>query len=283
MKDAGACVKPEDLKIVKRSISFKIEQFDRYWHGDDICKTHFFNALSTIFPVGEGQFVKSVLAVRNQISDPKLINDIDCFISQEGAHSREHRRFNDHLKRQGYDIDSMELNMKCKIKKRSQKMSPEMNLAVTMAMEHYTAIFAHEILSKQSIFEGAAPNVRSLWLWHAVEETEHKSVVFDTFNHLGGKYSQRVKGMLIASLVLFTDVFGRMALMIKKDGVRLTIGQRLRWWRFHWGKNGFFRDVIKDYFNYFRISFHPWCIDNRTLTSSWVNRYSADPMSILYL
>lgn len=41
-------------------------------------------------------------AVRDHLTDPQLLEDVDGFIGQESMHGREHRAFNDRLAELGY-------------------------------------------------------------------------------------------------------------------------------------------------------------------------------------
>src|SRR5207244_1931814 len=63
---------------------------------------HILAVLSGVFPDGEDYFVRSVAAVRDEISDPDLCRDVDGFIGQEEMHGREHRTLNDRLAELGY-------------------------------------------------------------------------------------------------------------------------------------------------------------------------------------
>ena len=63
-------------------------------------------------------------------------------------------------------------------------------LAVTMALEHFTAMFAHEFLKKPQHFIGADVEQTDLWRWHAVEETEHPAVACDTWLHATREWSR---------------------------------------------------------------------------------------------
>ena len=63
-----------------------------------------------------------------------------------------------------------------------ENLSPLARLAATVALEHLTAILAAALLDGRSgSLAGADPRVAELWRWHAVEETEHKSVAFDVY------------------------------------------------------------------------------------------------------
>ncbi|HEY4376924.1 MAG TPA: metal-dependent hydrolase, partial [Acidimicrobiales bacterium] len=91
---------------------------------------------------------------------------------------------------------------------------PRFRLAVTAALEHYTATLAELLLSDpnaQAAF-GDTDEVRNLLLWHAVEESEHKAVAFDVFQAVCGSQKLRARVMnavtvgFIGTSVLFTAI-----------------------------------------------------------------------------
>jgi predicted metal-dependent hydrolase len=47
------------------------------------------------------------------------------------------------------------------------------------------------------------PTMRSLFLWHAVEEIEHRAVAFDVLQAVNPNYELRVAGMAVAATLLF--------------------------------------------------------------------------------
>ena len=70
-------------------------------------------------------------------------------------------------------------------------------LAVTAAAEHFTATLAADVLERNTWAEhDIDADARSLWLWHAAEEIEHRHVAFDVYVRLGGGYLRRVLTMV---------------------------------------------------------------------------------------
>ena len=177
-----------------RRMDFEFGEVARYWAGDDAGLTHFMTALSALFPEGEQFFVDSTRAVRQnpKLSDPDLQREISAFIGQEAMHSKEHLAFNFSAQAYGYDVRRME-NQTAKVIKTGTKVvaqllkpfgfSKEMiDLTGTCALEHFTAVIAAELLQNddvQAIFNNKTMD--QLWMWHAVEENEHKAVGIDVY------------------------------------------------------------------------------------------------------
>src|SRR3954463_1435895 len=70
----------------------------KYFAADgDVVMSHVLAVLSSTFPEGEEFFVRSVAAVRDELTDPTLLEDVEGFIGQEKMHGREHQVLNDRL------------------------------------------------------------------------------------------------------------------------------------------------------------------------------------------
>ena len=70
-------------------------------------------------------------------------------------------------------------------------MHPVNHVAVTAAYEHFTAVMATGVLTHPNWLDGATPELALLWRWHAVEESEHKTVAFDLYRAMGGSERRR--------------------------------------------------------------------------------------------
>ena len=71
-----------------------------------------------------------------------------------------------------------------------------MQLAVTAAAEHYTAVIAERMLTNEYLQSlGRGTEARALLNWHAFEELEHKSVAFDVYRAVGGDEGTRIAVM----------------------------------------------------------------------------------------
>ncbi|MCP5433755.1 MAG: metal-dependent hydrolase [Alphaproteobacteria bacterium] len=252
----------------------KLGDGTRYWLGGDPARTAFMNGLSITFPEGERMFVDSVKPYREAIADERLAADVRGFCGQEAIHAREHATFNDRLTEQGFPVGELEDKIKARIAWVKAHFPQRHRLAVTCALEHFTAIMANQILSHPEYFEDADEEYRKLWLWHALEETEHKAVAFDVYRNVaGGTYFERVRVMILMTIMFNLRIFNHVRVLLKTDGLagNLKLWAGLLWYL--WGKPGFFRRCAKDYLDYFRPGFHPWDHDNGALAESWKRRF----------
>lgn len=260
---------PADLEIVVRDLRFGREQKPgRWWLGGDPVATAWHNALSATFPRGEAMFIEAVKAHREGAS-PKLEAEIRAFVKQEINHTREHVVFNKAAADAGYDmakIDARVGELMEMIKQRPQIV----NLAATIALEHYTAMMAHEFLANPQHFKDAEPETGAMWRWHAIEEIEHKGVAYDTFLHATRDWSRlrryRLKSVMML-LVTFNFLRNRWAdtlELLAQDGLTgWKVKAKLAWYLV--GTPGVLRKIFPAWVSYFLPGFHPWNHDDRAL------------------
>src|SRR3954465_14937522 len=180
--DVTTAPTPADLSITPRDRRFgREETLHRLWHGGSVEATAIYNALSSTFPIGEAYFVESVRRFREG-GPPQLAEEIKGFTTQEAIHSREHDAFNKRAELAGYDLSTLEAQVEKRLAI-TRSRPPVVNRAATMALEHFTAILAHQLLANPQHLARADPEAAELWRWHACEEIEHKGVAYDTWLH----------------------------------------------------------------------------------------------------
>ena len=266
---------PADLSITPRDRRFGREvAAPRLWHGGSVEATAIYNALSTTFPEGEAFFVESVRAFREG-APPKLAEEIKGFTTQEAIHSREHDAFNKRATQSGYDLTKLEAQVEKRLAITREK-PPIVSLAATMALEHFTAILAHQLLANPKHLEGAEKETADLWRWHAVEEIEHKGVAYDTWLHATRNWPRRKRWKLKAKVMLYATrnfvvdrTAGALELM-RQDGVTGFEAWRRLLWNL-WIRPGMFRKIAGAWLKFFLPGFHPWNEDDRYL----LRRYEA--------
>src|SRR3546814_13696892 len=97
-------------------------------------------------------------------------------------HSREHVQFNKRAHGAGYDLTKLEERVEWRLSL-VRARAPIASLAATMALEHFTAILAHELLKDSRQLASADAATAAMWRRHASEEIEPKGVASDTGLH----------------------------------------------------------------------------------------------------
>jgi len=264
---------PADLSITPRDRRFgRDAATPRLWHGGRVEATAIYNALSATFPIGEAYFVESVRAFREG-APPKLAEEIKGFTTQEAIHSREHDAFNKRAADAGYHLSKLEERVSERLAI-TRSRPPIVNVAATMALEHFTAILAHQLLANPRHLEGAEPETADLWRWHAVEEIEHKGVAYDTWLHATRgwprykRWRVKAKVMLLVTRNFLVDRTAGALELMRQDGVT---GLKA-WWllmTYLWVRPAMFRKIGGAWLSYFLPGFHPWNVDDRHLLGAY--------------
>ena len=262
----------------------------------DVIMSHLLAALSGVFPDGEEMFVESVKHYRNQVTDPDLQRQVNAFIGQESVHGREHRELNARLAQLGYRSKHVEELLRqdeaippfarvlVKVLHKVGVLEtdpfegdeldppPMFLLALTAALEHYTATMAEVLLTDtyvQSRF--ADDGLFRMWAWHAIEESEHKTVAFDVYKAVDGDEETRRRGMKTAGMALLFVVGSQTLAGVLRDpctwrsGPGNLLGSLRRL-----PKNPLlsarFRRRLADYY---RADFHPLDHDSQEFEDAW--------------
>jgi predicted metal-dependent hydrolase len=253
----------------KMDFGFDFKEMPRYWNDNDAFKTHFMNALSCLFLEGERMFIDAVRDHQDQITDETLKQQVKSFIKQEAIHGHEHHLFSEFLDSQGYPATKVEAYERKEKQWMKKWMSPRRRLAITCAVEHFTAILAHQVLTNPEATEGMDPRFKEMWTWHAIEETEHKAVCFDVYEQTGGGYWMRVFAMFNVTWMFLLRTAFVQAIFLWKDKKFFKLSTWKSGIKFFWKKPGLIPSVWSDYKDYYRRDFHPWDHDNRELLGEW--------------
>ena len=145
-------------------------------------------------------------------------------------------------------------------------------MAMTAGLEHFTSMLGSLMLSNENLIDEVHPSMRALFIWHAVEECEHKAVAFDLYKAVDGSYPRLMVLYLISSwMVVMVTSYYQFRLMLKDRSI-FRVGSALKGlnWMFGFGKNaGHFRRMIPAYLDFFRPDFHPWQHDNSGDIAHW--------------
>lgn len=263
------------VEVKPRQMDFNFpESIPRYWFDDNPYITHFLNALSSVFPEGERFFIETVRYYQDQIDDPELLKDIRGFIGQEAHHGKQHEAFNELIEQQGYPLKAFGRFVKKRLAATRDFLQPSQRLGITIALEHFTAILAHQALNDPNLTAKAPQPFKNLILWHAIEETEHKAVAFDVFQAVCGDNRIRRSTMFRVTLFFWIHIFSLQAVLLWKDGLPLRPIKFVEAVNFLVGKPGLLRKMAGDYLDYYKADFHPWQHDNRELIADWKSQFS---------
>lgn len=260
----------KDLKpsFPVRRMDYAFEDTQRYWMADDPISTHYFTSLSLLFPEGEKYFVDAVRAVRDLVkNNPQLEKDIGAFIGQEAMHSKEHHAFHTAARKYNLDPDSLEKNVGVILKKYFTFRSKKLNLAITAGLEHFTAVLVVEMMAEIS-HQMTDDTIRHLWLWHSIEETEHKAVAFDVYQEIYGTgmsaYVPRVAMFSVGLMMLLTVQTDMMIRLVARDK---QLGNIKSWAKFIGTIGLGFPLLIPKFIKYYRPNFHPNDTDESQLVA----------------
>jgi predicted metal-dependent hydrolase len=272
--------------VPREKLQFNLDNADipTYWMDGDAFKSRFWDALSIIFPPGEKYFMSSVREFRGQITDPKMLQDIQDFNRQEAQHTLVHRQDNDRLRRQGVDVESLNayVDQKLNVSYR-KKYSKEYNLAITSALEHFTSIIAHTLFDKRDVMKGADHRVRAMYAWHAIEEVEHKGVAYDVMeDYAKVGYFKRVLALAHSTYMFPATIFHVQRQLMIHDGFsrmeRLKLFTKGMWWLMKPG--GLLQPMLKAYWHYYKPGYHPWQETEQPGYDHWLAAFNAsgDPV-----
>jgi predicted metal-dependent hydrolase len=138
-----------------------------------------------------------------------------------------------------------------------------------MALEHFTAMIAHELLGNPRHLAGGG-EVSELWRWHSVEEIEHKAVAYDVWLHATSSWPRFKRWKVKAKVMLFVTrnfivdrTWGTLGLLAQ-DGITGPRAWARMFW-FAWVRPGMLRRILAAWLSFFLPGFHPWKQDDRRL------------------
>ena len=270
-----------------RRMNFNFDTVPEYWMGGNAGLTHFMTALSALFPAGEKFFIDSVRAVRYHPmlkDNADLQKEISAFIGQEAMHTHEHVGFNASAQKVGHDVDALERHTDTVIQTTRKFMAKlakpigitqEMvDLTTTTALEHFTATIASQLLTNSHIQELMTDDtMKTMWLWHAIEENEHKAVAYDVFKGVFGKglraYALRTSSLVISMVILFFIQNYFLWRLLKQDK-QLNLENLRMIYRYAYSPSkGIITGMGKEMLLYFNPNFHPNDFDTTTLLNTW--------------
>lgn len=244
--------------VVRRLLVDLETPFPARWNGGDAFRSAFFNALSMSFPVGEQYFIDSVRnglkTLPESVREP-LAAEVQAFVGQEATHRRIHALFNAQLERHGL---RNVIEVRALRRMRANQGRPDrVHVAATAATEHFTAIFADWMLRHPEALDGAEARLRTLWLWHSAEESEHRATAFDVYAAMAGSHGLRVRVFRYVSVTFLSDVLRQTVRNLWHDGSLLRWSTWRSGARLLFARDGLLRSNVSRWRAYLAADFHP--------------------------
>lgn len=263
--------------ITPRAIKFNTQYHhaEQFWHSHQPAPTYTFNALAIYLPILERLVVMSLKQSIDKQAEPSLPaplkQEVQSLIAQEAYHGSEFAKMIPHMILKHYP--KVQTKYKFRLFRGFayilNKINPHFHYALSAAGEHFTAISADLFLRKPEYFAAVNPAYSAIWRWHAIEEIEHKNVAFDVFQHFKGGYFSRVIAMILMTGVFATFMLKPIWQMMREDKNHRKLSCYKALLSYHWGKQGLWRALLKDYFYYYHPKFHPNKIQNAELIHHW--------------
>jgi predicted metal-dependent hydrolase len=234
---------------------------NRHFVRGDLLTSHLVAVLSTLIPEGERFVVDAVKRYRDDLTDPALRKQANAFVGQESMHQREHDRLNQTLRHSGYPTVLIE-RIGAPVFWLARRKPRSTQLALTAAIEHWTAVLAEQTLSQERDEQPDATDldreVRAFIEWHLIEEVEHKSVAFDVMQALGTTEVDRIAALRTLHQLLAPLIGLSMLVSLATDRAAwnpANIVRSIRWIRSNatFGQSGFM-EAIREWN---RVGFHP--------------------------
>lgn len=219
------------------------EELRRRWCHNTIFYTMLLNAYTIMFPAVERSTVATLRCVLDDITDPALKARTSAMIAQEAIHAKQHEDSFHVLQQTCIDYSFVErfnqfiMSLLDPLRNPARKLGRHLLVAGVAGGEHWTTIVSRESI-KSRAFEYANGPMADLFLWHATEEVEHKSVAYDVLQHLRPGYLMRVTGFIISTFIFFFLNFVTLVFLVGQMRVQEFLHPRfyaeillfLVWW-----------------------------------------------------
>ncbi len=224
----------------------------------------YFASLSIFLTFGEDLVIDTARYHRELIDDPLLKQRVTSLIGQEAIHSKMHEEMNEAYLEADLPVKLFRLWAGWVFDYGLNRLPQPMKLSLMAAIEHFTAVLAEYMMNHEEIFfQSHDEKQRAIWMWHMLEESEHKDIAFDVFQELSNNYILRIAGFFPA-LVTILGLISAASLIVPfyrnpKNLISLSYWKDIPYnFRLIFGlKDGVYGSSFKQIFDYLRPNFHP--------------------------
>ncbi len=275
-KAPTATEKPTGMPIRHMDFQFRASEVDVTFFRNTELASAYFEALSIFLTFGEDLVIDTARHHRQFVKDPELKRLVTSLIGQEAIHSKMHNQFNDVLAEHRFPVTFYRFLADKVFEHGFKKLSNRMQLSLMAGIEHFTAVLAEYMMKNEEIFYASEDErQRALWMWHMLEESEHKDIAYDVFQELSGDYALRMRGFALAAftILFLVPLGGSLIPIIRKPWNLLSP----RYWKdvkrslalIAGPKEGVYGSTLGHILDYARRDFHP----NDHDTSAYLEYY----------
>lgn len=264
---------PDKIAPVRHmDFDFDPARASKYVWNNNSWGSAFILTFSALIPAGEKLVIEAVRNFRDHIDDPQLKAEVNSLIGQEAAHSRIHKEFNDL-----YDLKGLPINELATLSERiyldllMPNMPKKTLLAMACAIEHITALLAEKTFGDNINLHDEYAGVAADFLnWHMLEELEHKSIAYDLYEAVDGRYLHRIVAfVLIWGLSVPLGLYSVRRILKTPGYNQGKKANRFGMWNF----GVLFSATLPKLFDYFRPGFHPDNNDTSELLYQWRDKF----------
>ncbi len=236
---------------------------DRFYEGTELSSAYF-EALSIFLTYGEDLVIDTARYHRQFVKDPELKRLVTVLIGQEAIHSKMHNEFNDVLAEHRFPVTFYRFLADKVFEYGFKRLSNRMQLSLMAGIEHFTAVLSEYMMKNEAVFYTTDDEKqRALWMWHMLEESEHKDIAFDVFQELSDDYGLRMRGFALAAFtILFLVPLGGSLIPLIRKPTNLI---NLHYWKdvkrsltlIAGPKKGVWGSTLGHIIDYTRRDFHP--------------------------
>jgi predicted metal-dependent hydrolase len=224
----------------------------------------YFASLSIFLTFGEDLVIDTARYHRELLKDPLLKQRVTALIGQEAIHSKMHNELNDAFLEVDYPVQLFRTWAGWAFDYGFNRLPQPMKLSLMAGIEHFTAVLAEYMMKHEEIFfHSRDEKQRAIWMWHMLEESEHKDIAYDVFQALSNNYALRIAGFFPA-LITILILISVASLMVPfyrepKNLIRWSYWKELPYsLSLIFGlKDGVYGSTMQHIFDYLRPDFHP--------------------------
>ncbi len=183
-----------DLVVRKMNFAFEDHEVPFLWNPRNPAFSSMANAVSFLAIGFEKMIVNMILQAKPIITDPGVAEEAEAFMRQEGQHSTAHRQHVKGLIRHYPGLQETLDEVIGAFDKLTRDTSLEYRLAYTADLEAtFTPVFKLMLDNEAVLFRPGDDRVASLFIWHFVEEVEHRSSALIIFDSVVGSDLYRMR------------------------------------------------------------------------------------------